>query len=162
MSGYSIKLTLWGATAEGFDGSDFPVMAFKAVRVGDFGGKSLSTMSGTTILTNPDMREAHELRGWYDSIGVNSKPVSLSTGGGGGNFDQKKTIAQVRDEGLGQSETKPDFFTLKAFVLMIPHENNISYPSCPNPECGKKINEEAANQWQCDHCRNVYSNCIQK
>jgi len=40
-SGYAIRLTLWGKQAEQFDHTDKPVIAFKGVKVGDFGGKYL-------------------------------------------------------------------------------------------------------------------------
>ena len=33
-----VTLTLWGAEAEGFDGSKNPVMAIKGAKVSDFGG----------------------------------------------------------------------------------------------------------------------------
>jgi len=39
-SGYSVRLTLWGKQAEQFQASDSPIVAFKGVKVGDFGGKS--------------------------------------------------------------------------------------------------------------------------
>lgn len=63
-SGYSIRLTLWGKTAENFVANDSPVMAFRGVRVGDFGGRSLSMVSSSTMLSEPDIPEAHSLRGW--------------------------------------------------------------------------------------------------
>jgi len=37
-SNFSIRLTLWGKQAEQFDQDDHPVIAFKGVKVGDFGG----------------------------------------------------------------------------------------------------------------------------
>ena len=85
-SGCVVSLTLWGTEAEEFDGSSCPVVAVKGARVSDFGGRSLSTtMSGVMIL-NPDMPEAHQLRGWYDSVGKSEEVQSISTqrmGGGG-------------------------------------------------------------------------------
>ena len=33
-----VQLTLWGAEAEGFDGSNNPVLAIRGARVSDFGG----------------------------------------------------------------------------------------------------------------------------
>jgi ssDNA-binding replication factor A large subunit len=38
-SGFSVRLTLWGKQAEQFAADDSPVIAFKGVRVGEFGGK---------------------------------------------------------------------------------------------------------------------------
>lgn len=36
----SVRLTLWGKQAEQFNGEGTPVIAFKGVKVGDFGGES--------------------------------------------------------------------------------------------------------------------------
>jgi len=32
-------------------------------------GRSLSSLSSSQIIINPDISEAHQLRGWYDSVG---------------------------------------------------------------------------------------------
>lgn len=38
-SNFSCRLTLWGKQAESFNAHDHPVIAFKSVRVGDYGGR---------------------------------------------------------------------------------------------------------------------------
>lgn len=35
---YSVRMTIWGRQAETFTADDCPVVAFKGVKVGDFGG----------------------------------------------------------------------------------------------------------------------------
>ncbi|EGV91512.1 Replication protein A 70 kDa DNA-binding subunit [Cricetulus griseus] len=64
MSGKVVTATLWGEDADKFDGSRQPVMAIKGARVSDFGGRSLSVLSSSTIIVNPDIPEAYKLRGW--------------------------------------------------------------------------------------------------
>jgi len=54
--------------AEQFDGSRQPVIAIKGARVSDFGGRSLSVLSSSTVVINPDSPEAFKLRGWYDCV----------------------------------------------------------------------------------------------
>lgn len=79
-----VSCTLWGAEAEGFDGSQFPVMAIKGAKVSDFGGRSLNVSFNSVIYLNPDIPEAHQLRGWYDNVGKNEETSSISdirTGG---------------------------------------------------------------------------------
>ena len=44
-----VNLTLWGTTAETFDGSDNPVVAVKGARVSDYNGVSLSSLSSSVI-----------------------------------------------------------------------------------------------------------------
>ena len=85
-SGKVVSLTIWGAEAEGFDGSTCPVIALKGCKVSDFGGRSLSTQFSTLMNLDPDIPEAHQLRGWFDSVGKNEEVTSISDqrlGGGG-------------------------------------------------------------------------------
>ena len=63
-TGWAVRLTLWGKQAESFAADDKPIIAFKGVKVGDFGGRSLSMFSSATMTVNPDINEAHALRGW--------------------------------------------------------------------------------------------------
>uniref|UniRef100_A0A8C2TJL8 Replication protein A subunit n=1 Tax=Coturnix japonica TaxID=93934 RepID=A0A8C2TJL8_COTJA len=67
-SGKLVTATLWGNEAEKFDGSRQPVIAIKGARVSDFGGRSLSVLSSSTVVVNPDSPEAFKLRGWYDCV----------------------------------------------------------------------------------------------
>ena len=85
-SGRVVACTLWGTEAEEFDGSQFPVVAVKGAKVSDFGGRSLSTTMNSVVVVNPDIKETHQLRGWFDSVGKNQDAPSLSgvRGGGGG------------------------------------------------------------------------------
>lgn len=85
-SGCVVNCTLWAMEADEFDGSQCPVVAFKGVKVSDFGGRSLSTMMNSVMILNPDIPEAHQLRGWFDSVGKNTDVQSISSqrGMGGG------------------------------------------------------------------------------
>lgn len=65
----SVRLTLWGRQAENFNAAGpnadgQPIIAFKGVRVGDFNGRSLSMVSSSSMMVDPDIGEAHALRGW--------------------------------------------------------------------------------------------------
>lgn len=56
-SGCEIKLTLWNDRAlANYDWQSRPIAAFKAVKVGDYGGRSLSSGSATSISINPMVR----------------------------------------------------------------------------------------------------------
>lgn len=46
---------------------DRPVLAAKAVRVGDFNGKTLSTIGSSLLTINPDHPQAAEVRNWWTS-----------------------------------------------------------------------------------------------
>ena len=50
-------------------------------------GRSLSALASSQIVMNPDLPEAHTLRGWYDSEGRNveyNQFTSDGSSGGGG------------------------------------------------------------------------------
>ena len=48
--------------------------------------RSLSVSNSSTLLINPDLKEAFELKGWYDQEGKESSEttITLRTGGAGG------------------------------------------------------------------------------
>ncbi|KAK4705716.1 replication factor A1, partial [Phenoliferia sp. Uapishka_3] len=160
-SGYQVRVTLWGKSAESWEDSDHGVVAIKGARVGDFGGRTLSMGGGSTMSTDPDIPEAHELRGWYDTEGNSKQFVGYSGAGSSGSGGPMKkedfrTLESVKeDESLGQGE-KPDFFNARATVILIKSEN-LSYPACPSEKCNKKVSMEGNDQWRCEKCDHVYA-----
>ena len=46
---FQVNLTLWGKMGEEFDASSQPVVALKGVKLSDFGGRSLGTVSSTVV-----------------------------------------------------------------------------------------------------------------
>lgn len=163
-SGCSIRVTLWGAQAENYQepAESHPIMAIKGARVGDYNGRTLSTSTVSLISLNPDIREAHELRGWYDSQGAHASSRSLSAGlaagGAAAARDDRKTIAQIKEEHLGMGE-KPDYFSVLASVAYIKSEGSVSYMACPTEGCNKKVIEEGPNMWRCEKCQKVFDRC---
>ena len=154
-TGYSVRLTIWGKTATTFDANLESVLAFKGVKVSDFGGRSLSLLSSGSMTTDPDIDDAHKLKGWFLAQGKNDAFMTHAQMGGsmsaaGGRSDSFKNILQVKEENLGMSET-PDSFTLKATIVYVKPEN-FAYPSCLNQECNKKVVEIDPGQWRCEKC----------
>ncbi|GAA5931347.1 replication factor A subunit protein RFA1 [Sporobolomyces koalae] len=158
-SNFTCRVTLWGKSAETW-GEDGPtVVALKGVKVGDFGGRSLSVGGSATIAIDPDIPEAHTLRGWWDTDGQNSSFHSHSTGGMGGaagSFkpDVTKILSDVVMENLGMQE-KPDYFSTRATITYM-KSDNMSYPACPGDKCSKKVTAEAENSWRCEKCETTY------
>jgi replication factor A1 len=69
--GFSVRVTLWGRQAEQYNDADaHPVIAFKGVKLGDFGGRSLSMFSSSSMQVNPEIEESFSLRAWYDANGA--------------------------------------------------------------------------------------------
>ncbi|EST08505.1 Replication factor A, C-terminal [Kalmanozyma brasiliensis GHG001] len=163
----SVRLTLWGKNAETFPNNagvdEKPVIAFKGVKVGDFGGRSLSMFSSSTMLLNPDITESHVLRGWYDNDGAHAQFQPFTNGAGAGgalaggagaNMAERRSIAQVKDENLGMTE-KPDYFNVRATVVYIKQEN-LYYTACPSDGCSKKVSLDHENNWRCEKCDRSY------
>lgn len=154
-SGFSVRLTIWGNTATSFDVMPESVIAFKGVKVSDFGVRSLSLLSSGTMAVNPDIDEAHKLKGWYEAQGRDDTFTSHASMGGsmgtaGGRSDPLKTIVQVKDESLGMSETT-DYFTTKATIIYV-KQDTFSYPACLSLDCNKKVVEEEPGEWRCARC----------
>jgi replication factor A1 len=156
-SNYSIRCTLWGKTATSFNIPLDSVLAFKGAKIADFNGRNLSALNSTTITTNPDIPEAHGLKGWYDAQGRTGTFAALQAPGGGpisagGDRDEtRKQIQDVLNEQLGMSE-KPDYFTVKASLYYI-KKDGLTYPSCTQENCIKKVIVETDGQWRCEKCQ---------
>ncbi len=80
-SGCECRLTLWGDKAQAdYKWSDEPILALKAVRVGEYNGKNLSLGNNSSFELNPDIPEAHALYK-YKSTFNPSDLTTLSTAG---------------------------------------------------------------------------------
>lgn len=153
-----VCLTLWGSQAEEFDGSNNPVLAIKGSRVGEFnGGKNLSTISATVLQLDPDIPEAHRLRGWFNTVGrtEEAKSISKGLGGAGGASGPWLTFQETKDMELGLRG--PDMYTIKATVSLIRIENSL-YKSCPSESCKKKMIDQANDMYRCEKCDKEYPN----
>ncbi|XP_055984059.1 replication protein A 70 kDa DNA-binding subunit [Sorex fumeus] len=158
-SGKVVCTTLWGEDADKFDGSRQPVMAIKGARLSDFGGRSLSVLSSSTIIVNPDIPEAYKLRGWFDSEGQTLDGVSISdlkSGGTVGSSTNWKTLYEVKSENLGHGD-KADYFSSVATVVFLRKENCM-YQACPTPDCNKKVIDQQNGLYRCEKCDREFPN----
>jgi len=170
-------MTLWGKQAEQYnDAEAHPVIAFKGVKVGDFGGgfvpfdsfgyllfrdpgRSLSMFSTSAMHVNPEIDESFALRGWYDSLGVAQTFKAHSSSGGGAstavfNRADIRSLDEVKQVGYGMPD-KPDTFSTRATIMHI-KSDNISYPACPTSTCNKKV-VESGESWRCEKCSQNFS-----
>lgn len=151
-SGYSVRVTIWGKTATNFDAVPESVIAFKGVRVSDFGGRSLSLLSSGTMSVNPDIPEAHRLKGWYDASGRTDNFAShnnmASMGNATGRKNEDKNIFQVKDQNLGMDDVA--YFTLKGTIVYI-KQDSFCYPACRSEGCNKKVIQDDGG-WRCERC----------
>ncbi|KAG5670389.1 hypothetical protein PVAND_000658 [Polypedilum vanderplanki] len=147
----SIVLTLWGAEAENFSGFDNPVVLAKNVRIGEYGGgKTLGTTVSSTVLVNPEMPEAHQLKGWYDNNASKCSFVGLSqrTAGPSSAY-QWATFNDCLKKQFGID--KADYFQTMAMIHMIRIEN-MFYKACPSESCNKKVIDSGNGVYRCEKC----------
>jgi replication factor A1 len=154
---HQVRLTIWGDTANKFETPLESVIAFQSARVSDFNGRSLSLLASGGLSADPDIEQAHRLKGWYDAQGraENYESHQNAKGAGAGaRNDQWKTIAQFTDEGLGRNPEKPDFFTVKATIEYLRQQEpkQMYYEACRSENCNKKVIEHDEGVWNCAAC----------
>jgi len=102
---------------------------------------------------DPDIEEAHRLRGWYDTMGRKhefSTHQGMSTmGSATGRKDAELTIVEVKEKQLGMEN--PDFFVVKATIVYI-KQDNFAYPACRSETCNKKVTDNGDGTWRCEKC----------
>ena len=124
-------------------------------------------MIGSSMMTiEPDIEESHSLRGWFDSIGSDSKFTAhhRTDGAGGaagsgsfGGFEREKALPLKEiKESMEGVEPPPEgkYFNTRANIVHI-KPDNIAYPSCRNQEkkCQKKVVEKDDGRWLCEACQ---------
>jgi len=155
-SNAEITLTLWGATAETFNGEGNPVVAVKGTRVGDYNG---CTLSGGDLLVNPELEQTSKLRQWWDTKGRSSQFNSLSVAGqrssGGMGDAAMKSIGEVKSESLGQNSDRGDYYSTMANITYFQKDKAL-YKACPNQvdgrDCNKKIQDNGDGSYRCEKC----------
>jgi len=105
---------------------------------------------------NPDISQAHSLRGWYDQDGKNTTYQAHQSSGGGGAVggtgfvrSEIRSLADVKSSELGVGE-RMDYFSTRATVVFM-KPDSMWYPACQKPDCNKKVTEDG-NSWRCEKC----------
>lgn len=153
----SVTVTLWDTQAEDFDGSLQPVIAIKGSRIREFmGSKSLSLLGSTVMQINPDIEEAHRLRGWYDSLPSNVEFNSISTRSDAGANSQFLTIKGAQLAQLGSGD-KADYYSMYSHLIFVKSESAL-YKACPKPDCQKKVIDRNDGTYRCEKCNDETEN----
>ncbi|KAJ8958164.1 hypothetical protein NQ318_006103 [Aromia moschata] len=157
-SNTAINLTLWGAEAESFDGTNHPVVLIKGARLTEFGGgKNISTVSSSLMKTNPDIPECYRLRHWYDNGGSHSDATNLSARSGSGSLSTTwMSFSEVQDQGLGKAE-RGDYYQVMGTILLMRSEN-LMYKACPTEDCNKKVIDLENGMYRCEKCNREFPN----
>ncbi len=138
-----------------------PVIAVKGVRLSDYNGISLSTITRSALAVEPDVPAAKALRDWYAREGASVKPVEAGAGlanargGSGGGKAARRTFAQIEAEPLPATDAKPEWCTLYGSVVFLNADKasgSMYYPACPQEGCNKKVVENGDGTWRCEAC----------
>ena len=151
----SVRLTIWGKAAQSFEAPLESIIAFKGVKVSDFGGRSLSLLASGSMNVDPEIDEAHKLRGWFDAVGqnatFNTHQNLASNTGSRGKQDNKLISSVMEEEAYLNSET-PSYFNLRAAVIYVKN-TTVAYPACQTEGCNKKVIDENPDEWWCEKCQ---------
>jgi replication factor A1 len=139
----SIRLTLWGQKAN-LDFGLTPIVAAKAVKVGEYNGLTLSTVVSSQVVINPEIAEAYELGGWYEKFGKDLKITAPRK-------EERRLIQEVRDGEL-------EYSLISATVIFV-KEDSLWYDSCPGEGCNKKVVLEENGMYRCERCNKSYDKC---
>nr|XP_018902956.1 PREDICTED: replication protein A 70 kDa DNA-binding subunit [Bemisia tabaci] len=163
-TGTRVDITLWGTQAVEFDPTDEPIVAVKGGRVTEYSGsRSIGLLGSSSLVLNPDIPEAHQLRGWYDTQEARSmdfRNVSARTGAGGADNGSSDIISlrDFRDKQLGSGD-KPDYFSIKGTVTHVRQENAL-YQACPLGDCKRKVVDQNNGFFRCEKCCKEVPNYI--
>ncbi|KAM7266950.1 hypothetical protein ACFE04_009116 [Oxalis oulophora] len=164
----TVVVSLWNELATGIgqellDIADTsPIVAIKSLKVGDFQGLSLSTVSKSSVKINPDLPEANKLRSWYDSEGKETTMVAIGSGmspspnGARSMFSDRVSLSHIiANPSLGDG--KPVFFNIRAYISFIKPDQTLWYRACKT--CNKKVTEAMGSGYWCEGCQKNDEEC---
>jgi replication factor A1 len=169
-----INVTVWGEKAKSAaqDYAGQPVVGFKRLKLGDYGGRSCS-VSGGPIIINPSVPETPLLTNWWNSQGRSTTVKSLSGGSGGMSgasrmdpLEQRKVLRDIKGDHLGFGE-KPDYICVKGlFTFFKIRDEGPWYTACANPDppCNNrcKATMTSDQSWHCERCGQTRDTCSRR
>ena len=129
-----------------------PTLCAKGLRVGDFGGVSLSSgFSSQLLWDSQDIPRSVELRQWWAEGGKDSSSQQLTGGSGGGMggrevpFGERGVLDDIKSKQLGYGE-KPDYIGVAATLNFVRSEK-LWYEACASEGCQKKVVQNTDGTW---------------
>ncbi|GAA0146887.1 DNA metabolism protein [Lithospermum erythrorhizon] len=141
-----------------------PIVAIKSLKVSDFQGISLSTLSRSSLVINPDLPEAKMLMTWYNSEGKDTSLSSVGAGlvnsikgGSQLGFTDRVFISHIINNPSLGDDGKPAFFNIKAYISFIKPDQTMWYRGCKT--CNKKVTEAVGSGYFCEACEKTDEEC---
>ncbi|KAF4385041.1 hypothetical protein G4B88_017842 [Cannabis sativa] len=140
-----------------------PVVAIKSLKVGDFQGLSLSTLSRSMLMVNPDIPEAKNLKSWFDSEGKEASLASVGSGmspsarnGARSMYSDRVSLSHIT-ENPSLGDDKPVYFSIRAYISFIKPDQTMWYRACKT--CNKKVTEAIGSGYWCEGCQKNDEEC---
>lgn len=164
----SVVVSLWNDHATNIGqqlldiADQFPVVAIKSLKVGDFQGVSLSAVSKSAVMINPVIPEAKKMRSWYDSDGKGTSMASVGSGmsplntGLRSMHSDRVSLSHISNNPSLGAE-KPVFFSIKGYISFIKPDQTMWYRACKT--CNKKVTEAIGSGFWCEGCQKNDADC---
>lgn len=144
-----VRVTIWGEEAVSFQHAPGTVLIGRALKVSDFGGRSLGPVGGSTIQFDPQMDAVFKLKGWFDRADT-SNLRSLSSSGSGGDVQSRLSGTPKPIECLTESAVRDGLTGVTVDGTIVQTGKPVVYKSCL--DCNKKVTETTHRTFKCDPC----------
>ena len=157
-SEFKIEFTLWKTHADDERIVVGSVVSIKNAKVGDFNGRSLSTVDDTKILVDPEFPQVQELKYFFDNFKSEWRTFSGVSGSHGGNTEaaQNSPVICIKDAlsilDAGEPDDRIGTVKIKATICTINHSEKNFYAGCPEKICKKKLVPETYG-FSCPNCQ---------
>eukprot|EP01067_Filipodium_phascolosomae_P003509 Filipodium_phascolosomae@DN2623_c0_g2_i1.p1 len=162
----SVSVTLWGDQAINFeppasyDENSATIVAIKGAKVGDFNGRSLSTVAGSQLKFDPPDEATQRVQEWYNSGGHSASIQNMSSAGGFRQNTERMTLEQLQTTAIQPTSDNDAgglavYGSVMGLVKRLPQLQGtdpqpIFYNACVS--CNKKLSENCENVWSCHGC----------
>ena len=169
MSRNSIDITLWGDHCQ-IEGAELaslrglpmpPAVAIKGGCVTEFNGKTIGTISNTTVFINPDIEQTSILQNWFHENGFRSASPSLRRKFNASHSGSHK-VTTIKDLQTLQSSKKSIWYSLEATITNVNIDDFyfLAYPLFVDGiQCMKKIAQKVGDIWHCAKCDGEFLEC---
>ena len=157
-TGVVCMLTLWGDKATSIRPKVNDILGFSELKVRDFKGKQLSFSYDSKLIEDnlrdlPRYRKlmAERNRGVNVSKNISEFQASKRVCKKVSQVDQE--VKAILNDNYESRETKL-YYDIHAQITFV--KEMISYPSCPNDNCKKKVVKNFEDQYECARCTKTY------
>jgi len=135
----------------------------RSVRVSDYEGVSIGTVSRSDLSINPEnVERVEELKKWWSQGGASAETKAagegLSTVQGKKNDIVATNLAELQPEEIAPPSDKPTFAWVSAHTVMCKADQSMYYTACPEEGNNKKVTE-SDGKWYCEANGETYDTC---